>query len=112
MVIAGRATDRGPPFASRIMQERSLILTAARSVDSGETSQPERIAAKQQTDSTVPESFVGSPMFLAASLTGFALIALDVFGPSAHVLAYVDNGERLSRPLSSVCCSYKPTVCP
>ena len=59
--------------------------------------------AEQETDSTVPESFVASPVFLTASLTGFALLALDVFGPSAHLLSSVDNGERLAVSLVSRC---------
>ena len=68
--------------------------TAAGSVNSDETTRVDQSAAKQRTDSTVPESFVASPVFLAVSLSGFALIALDVFGPSAHLLAYADNGAK------------------
>ena len=47
-------------------------------------------------DSTLPESFVASPAILAASLMGFALVAFDVFGPSAHLLSSIDNGELVS----------------
>ena len=78
------------------MRARSPVIAVAQSTSSGETTQADRMTANQKLDSTLPESFVASPVFLAASLTGFALIALDVFGPSAHILSPVDNGERLS----------------
>ncbi len=76
------------------MRARSPVITNAQSTSSGETTRADQISADHKLDSTLPESFVAHPAFLAASLTGFALIALDVFGPS-HLLAIIDNGERL-----------------
>ena len=77
------------------MRVRSPVVTVAQGTKSGETSRADQTTPGRKLDTTLPESFVASPAFLAASLTGFALIAFDVFGPSAHLLSSVDNGERL-----------------
>jgi len=76
------------------MRARSPV-TIAQSTNSGGPARADQMTADFELDSTLAESFVANPAFLAASLTGFALIALDVFGPSAHLLAIIDNGERL-----------------
>ena len=76
------------------MRARSPTVTIAHSTNSGEPARAEQMTADYKLDSTLPESFVASSAFLAASLTGFALIALDIFGPSAHLLDIIDNGER------------------
>ena len=87
------------------MRARSPVVTIAQSTSSGETTRADQMTADQKLDSTLPESFVASPAFLAASLTGFALIAFDVFGPSAHLLSSVDNGrEAVDQSKAASCC--------
>ena len=70
------------------------VQAAARGDSARESAAATQMRDDQKLDTTVPESFVASPAFLTASLTGFALLALDVFGPSAHLLSSVDNGAH------------------